>query len=81
MAIFGRVDQLHRDRYLVPGAHHRALHAKFPPDLFRLACLFIAHNRSASDDAQRKSLREVGDELFRDPVCEVFLTGIGRQIT
>ena len=40
----------------------------------------VSHHRTSRDHPQRQRLREVGNDLFRNPVGEIVLSGVGRQI-
>ncbi len=85
MAAGRRVDELHINPHLVASAAYRAFKdipdAQFATDLLHIDGLALVLKRGvAGDDEQGRQFGEVGNDVFRHAVGEIFLLRIAAQI-
>ena len=84
-ALRARVDELGRDAHLVARASHAPLehvaHAQLladGDDVHRLA--LVAKRGIAGDHAQLREVRQIGDQVLREPIAEVLLLLVVAQV-
>ena len=80
-----RIGQPHVDAQPLSRPLHTApddvTHAKFRPDLvIGFRAVPVSHDRTARHHAQARELRQIGDQIFRNPIGKVILFGITGEV-